>query len=256
MPESYYRDDTVTLYHGDLQDILPALVADGLTADLCLTDPPYGETSHAWDRWPDSWPALVSEATRSMWCFGSLRMFFDRNAEFTASGWKMSHGVIWEKANGSGFTTDKFRGVHEQIVHWYQGPWGTIHHDVPRIAYSGPNKSARGRESRTSHTGAIGAHTYIDDGTRLMRSVLYAPAPRKKGGHPTEKPIGGLLDPLVKYGCPGGGLVLDPFAGSGSTLDAARLAGRRAIGIEGREDYCEMAASRLANLTLDFGDAA
>jgi site-specific DNA-methyltransferase (adenine-specific) len=67
--------------------------------------------------------------------------------------------------------------------------------------------------------------------------------------HPTEKPIG-LLDPLIRYACPVGGLVLDPFAGSGSTLDAARQAGRRAIGIEGHEPYAERAALRLSQATL------
>jgi site-specific DNA-methyltransferase (adenine-specific) len=69
------------------------------------------------------------------------------------------------------------------------------------------------------------------------------------GWHPTEKPLG-ILDPLIRYACPPGGLVLDPFAGSGSTLDAARQSGRRAIGIEGREDYCEAAVRRLSALTL------
>ncbi|MER6092488.1 DNA-methyltransferase [Streptomyces bluensis] len=252
MPEHYYRDDTVTLYHGDAREILPAL---GLTADLLIVDPPYAETSLEWDVWPTGWPQLASEVSRSMWCFGSLRMFFDRGPEFTDAGWKMSHNVVWEKANGSGFTTDRFRGVHEHVVHWYQGPWADIHHDVPKTSYSGPNKSARGKLSQTTHTGAIGAHTYTDDGTRLMRSVLYAAAPRK-GGHPTEKPVNGLLDPLIRYGCPVGGMVVDPFAGSGAALDAARLAGRRAIGIEGREDYCDSIAQRLSCLTFDFGGAA
>lgn len=253
LPEPYYRDDTVTLYHGDARDILPHL---GITADLLIVDPPYGETSLDWDVWPDGWPTLASETARSMWCFGSLRMFFERQHEFTQAGWKMSHGIVWEKANGSGFATDRFRGVHEHVVHWYQGPWGDIHHEVPKTSYSGPNKSARGKLSQTTHTGAIGAHTYVDDGTRLMRSVLYAPPPRTKGGHPTEKPINGLLDPLIRYGCPAGGLVVDPFAGSGAALDAARLAGRRAIGIEGRKDYCEAIKQRLSLLAFDFGGAA
>jgi site-specific DNA-methyltransferase (adenine-specific) len=81
-----------------------------------------------------------------------------------------------------------------------------------------------------------------------MRSVLDAPSVRG-GWHPTEKPLG-ILDPLVRYACSPGGLVLDPFAGSGSTLDAARRTGRPAIGIEGREDYCDRIARRLSALTL------
>lgn len=71
----YYSDDRVQLFHGDCRQVLPAL---GLIVDLVLADPPYGETSLAWDRWPDGWPAVVAGVSRSMWCFGSLRMFLDR----------------------------------------------------------------------------------------------------------------------------------------------------------------------------------
>jgi site-specific DNA-methyltransferase (adenine-specific) len=63
--------------------------------------------------------------------------------------------------------------------------------------------------------------------------------------HPTEKPLG-ILAPLIAYSCPPGGAVLDPFAGSGSTLEAARASGRHAIGIEADERYCEVAARRLS----------
>ncbi len=59
----------------------------------------------------------------------------------------------------------------------------------------------------------------------------------------TQKPVG-ILTPLIEYGCPPGGLVLDPFMGSGSTLIAARDSGRRAIGIDIREGQCEIAARR------------
>lgn len=244
--QHYYADDTVTLYHGDMRELLPAL---SLQADLIVTDPPYGVTALAWDRWPHAWAALAAQAAPSMWCFGSMRMYLQHGAEFTSAGWQMSHDVTWEKANGSGFATDRFRGVHEHAIHWYRGPWSAIHHDVPRVPHQGPDKSARARASRTAHTGTIGAHHYVDNGTRLARSVLRAPAVRGQGRHPTEKPLE-LLDPLIRYGCPDAGLVLDPFAGSGSTLDAARQASRRAIGIEANEVYCEAAARRLQQATL------
>lgn len=245
MPEPYYVDDHVVLYLGDMREVLPAL---GLQADLVCTDPPYAETSLAWDRWPNGWPSLAAQAASSMWCFGSMRMLLDRRTDFHE--WKLSQDVIWEKSNGSGFARDRFRRVHEIATHWYRGDWRDIHHETPRTAYTGPDKSARGRDSRTPHTGAIGAHTYVDDGTRLARSVVKAGAVRFHRRHPTEKPVE-LLTPLIQYACPVGGLVLDPFAGSGSTLDAARSVGRRAIGIEADERFCEAAASRLAVLTLE-----
>jgi len=248
--EAYYEDDTVQLYLGDMREILPAL---GITADLIVADPPYQSTSLGWDVWPDGWPTLAATAASSMWCFGSMRMFLDRAGEFT--DWKLSQDVVWEKRNGSGFARDRFRRVHEHVTHWYRGDWRGIHHDTPRTAYRGPDKSARGRDSRTPHTGKIGAHTYVDDGTRLARSVIQAASVRYQRRHPTEKPVE-ILDQLIRYACPEGGLVIDPFAGSGSTLDAAQAAGRRAIGIEAREDYCEAAALRLAAIPLTLAGGA
>lgn len=67
--------------------------------------------------------------------------------------------------------------------------------------------------------------------------------------HPTEKPIGILL-PLISYSAPPDGLVLDPFGGSGAVLDAARQSGRRAVGIEADETYCDAIATRLSQAVL------
>lgn len=239
----YYADEAVTLYHGDSVELLPAL---GVQADCIVADPPYGETSLPWDQWPAGWLYAAADVTRSLWCFGSLRMFLAHAGEF--SGWKLSQDVIWEKANGTGFAADRFKRVHETVTHWYRGDWSDVYHEVPRMVYTGPDKHARGRWSRTPHTGEIGSHYYEDDGTRLERSVQFKASVRG-GLHPTEKP-GKLLHLLITYTCPPGGLVIDPFTGSGSTLDAARASGRRAIGIEADERYCELAARRLSQMTF------
>jgi site-specific DNA-methyltransferase (adenine-specific) len=243
----YWEDPEagIALYHGDMRDVLPAL---DVKADLILADPPYSETSLEWDRWPDGWPTLAAGVASSMWCFGSMRMFLDRRDEFT--GWKLSQDVVWEKHNGSGFATDRFRRVHETATHWYRGDWASVHHDVPRFPteFDPRDRSVSASAARVPHTGAIGAHRYEDDGLRLARSVQRVPSVRG-GLHPTEKPLS-LLERMIRYACPEGGLVVDPFAGSGSTLDAARQAGRRAIGIEAREDYCEAIIRRLSALTL------
>lgn len=244
--DAYWEDTDsgIALYLGDMREILPAL---NVHVDCVVTDPPYAETSLAWDRWPDGWTALAATVTSSMWCFGSMRMFLDRRDEF--EGWRLSQDVIWEKANGTGFATDRFKRVHEVATHWYRGDWRAVHHDAPRVAYTGPDKHARARyDNRAAHAGAIKAATYEDDGTRLMRSVIKVKSVRG-GIHETEKPLG-IIDPLIRYACPPGGLVVDPFAGSGSTLDAARQAGCRAIGIEAHEPYAEAAARRLSALIL------
>lgn len=230
MSEPYWTDGTCSLYLGDCREILPAL---DVAADLVVADPPYGETALVWDRWVTGWPNTVAGVARSLWCFGSLRMFLDRRDEF--DGWKLSQDLIVEKSNGAGAVTDRFRRVHEHALHWYRGPWRDIHHDVPRVA-APPDKIARNggtaRRTYADHLGTYGtAQAWTDNGTRLMRSVLKVKSMRGRAVHPTEKAVDGLLEHLVTYACPPGGLVVDPFAGSGSTLDAARRKGRRAAAV-------------------------
>jgi site-specific DNA-methyltransferase (adenine-specific) len=256
------REAGLALYLGDMREILPAL---GVQADLIIADPPYGETALAWDRWPIGWLKVAAAHSNAMWCFGSQRMFFDHLDEFKAADWKLSQDVIghdedgdpivgdvnivWEKHNGTGFAKDRFRRVHEHVLHWYRGPWSGIHQAVPRVpAIYDPKGRVRSRQDRAAHLGALGDAVYVDDGLRLMRSVIKVGSVRG-GIHKTQKPES-LLLPLIRYACPPGGLIVDPFAGSGSTLDAARQSGRRAIGIEAHEPYAEAAARRLSALTL------
>jgi len=238
MAEPYYSDSAVTLYLGRMEDVLPELGE----FDACVTDPPYVETSLAWDRWPDGWPTVVAEHTRSMWCFGSMRMFLDRRDEFNS--WRLSQDVVWEKHNGTGFAADRFKRVHEHALHFYRGAWSAVHHNTPRVTVARRTKGNAGR-GRETHTGKIRSATWTDDGTRLVRSVIKAASMWRRGAvHPTQKPTE-VLAPLIEYAVPDGGLVLDPFAGSGSTLLTARQRGRQAVGIEANEEYAERAAAQL-----------
>lgn len=250
MSEPYYTDEHVQLFHGDFQDVLPGL---DVMADAIVTDPPYGETSLDWDVWPAGWPSIAAQYARSLWCFGSMRMFLDQRDEFAA--WKFSQDIVWEKHNGSGFAADRFKRVHEHALHWYREDWSTVHHKTPRIAGGDGSKSVR-RNPPPPHTGEIGAYSYIDDGLRLMRSVQRVHSMQGRSPiNETEKPTG-ILEPLIEYAVPRGGLVLDLFAGSGSTGAAARAIGRRAVLIEKRESQCEAAARRLSQGVLDLGSAS
>lgn len=260
-PAPLYDDGQVQLYCGDMREVLPAL---DITPDCVVADPPYEQTRLAWDAWPDGWLAAAAAASTSMWCWLPIRQFAAppfRGQEFYAAGWTLSHDVeaewdhvVWEKHNGSHFATDRFRRVHEVATHWYRGAWGDIHHEVPRVPHDGPWRGTR-RAARAGHfLGRNNGHDrpWLDDGTRLLRSVMRAHSMKGVGIHPTEKPVS-VLQPLVEYACPPGGLVLDPFAGSGSAGDAARLTGRRAVLIEANERYCELIARRLSQDVLPIG---
>lgn len=247
--EHYWADDTVTLYCGDMRELLPALA---LQVDCVIADPPYGETSLPWDRWQDGWPTVVSECCSSMWCFGSMRLFLDYAGQF--SGWHLSQDLVWRKPNGTGMATDRFRRIHEHATHWYRGRWSDIHHQVPRVPRTGPNKGTVHRRNQPAHTGTISEGCWVDDGTRLMTSVIDAPSMWRASIRDTEKPVA-LLQPLLQYACPPGGLVCDPFAGSGSTAEAARLSGRRAVLIEADEAACEAIARRLSQSALPLESA-
>jgi site-specific DNA-methyltransferase (adenine-specific) len=256
----YYDDGQVSLFLGDCRVVLPAL---GVTADCVIADAPYESTSLGWDRWPEGWLEAATVVTRSMWCFLPLRQFAEppfRGMEFRAAGWRLSQDIeaehaVWEKHNGSSFHADRFKRVHEIACHWYRGDWASVYHEVP-VTADATARTVR-RKQRPPHMGHIEAGSYesADGGPRLMRSVIRIRSMHGRAIHESEKPVG-LLDPMIAYACPPGGLVIDPFAGSCSTLDAARCSGRRAIGIELREACAEAAARRLSQGALDFGDGA
>ena len=239
----YYESEGITIYHGDCREVLPTIQR----FDLAVCDPPYGETSLEWDRRVDGWLNLLSVA--QLWCFGSLRLFMSTPFD----GWRHIQEVIWEKHNGSNFHADRFRRVHEIVAHFVseRATWGQVY-KAPVHTMDATARSVR-RKQRPPHTGHIerGSYTSRDGGPRLMRSVLRVRSCHGEAEHPTQKPLG-IIEPLIAYSCPAMGVVVDPFAGSGSTLVAAKNLGRRAIGIEVEERYCEVAARRLSQRVLDL----
>lgn len=255
MSEPYWFGEGVQLWLGDCREVLPSL---GLQADACVTDPPYGETASTWDQWPDGWVQAVSGAlpeSAALWCFGSARMFLDHHGDF--DGWRYYQEALWIKRNGSGpGQKDRLIRIHEWAYQWYRGRWSDLHHEWERERTTANKGTVRKPSRSAEHQREGRATTWQDDGTRQPRSVTYlieAPSVRYQKRHPDEKPMA-AVEPLVRECTPPGGLVLDPFAGSGTTLLAAVQSGRRAIGVEGSEKYCEAIATRLSQLT--FGETA
>jgi site-specific DNA-methyltransferase (adenine-specific) len=247
----------MTVLTGDCRIVMPPFGP----FDLIVADPPYGDTSLAWDRRVDGWLPLARAALRpsgSLWVFGSLRSFMATATAFDGSGLRYAQEIVWEKQNGSGFQADRFKRVHELIVQFTRAdaPWSAVYNDVQTTA-DATARTVR-RKKRPPHTGHIDAGTYRseDGGPRLMRSVIYGRNCHGRAIHPTEKPVA-LLDILVRTSCPDGGLVGDWFAGSGAAGEACRLAGRRYLGCEIDPAMAVKARARLAAL-LPFpmgGDA-
>ena len=247
MTTPFYADEWVSLYLGDWRE----LIAPDFRADLLCTDPPYGETSLDWDRWPDGWPELAARHSDAMWCFGSMRMFLDRRDEFAA--WKLSQDVVWEKNTTMFNLGDRFSRCHEHALHWYRGQWSAIHHEPPRVPAETRKAGDFVRSSGGEIYGGLGMNRRQIDGLAFQRSVMRSRSVRDVA--PTQKPTP-LLEMLITYGCPPGGVVLDLFAGSCSTGVAAKSTGRRAVLFEKREAQCELAARRLSQDVLDFGEPA
>lgn len=248
-PKPFYEDETVTIYHGDCREILPAL---SISVDAVIADPPYGDTSLGWDKRVDGWLDAIDAP--QIWCFGSMRFWLEHGGEnFKSAGWSYGQEVIWEKHNGSGFAADRFKRVHEIPIHFYRGRWSDLYLDPP-VEHGHRRVRAGRRRNGTPHTGEVGASSY-DSTDRLMRSVIRVRSEHGRAFHPTQKPTG-ILTPLITYSAPPGGLILDPTMGSGSALVAARMVGRRAVGIEEDERYCEIAVERLGQAELDLGAAA
>lgn len=239
---------------GDCRELM-AKMPEGI-ADACITDPPYGDTSLAWDQRCDGWIAGVARVLKpaaSIWVFGSMRFIATLFDEMNAAGFKYAQDIVWEKQNGSGFHADRFRRVHEHAVQFYRGAWGDVHKE-PQFTNDARAKTVR-RKTRPTHTGHIESGHYVseDGGPRLVRSVIDVANEHGRALHPTQKPLG-ILAPLIRYSVPPGGIVIDPFMGSGSTGIAASQLGRNFVGFELKPDYQPLLAERQrqGGLTLEF----
>jgi site-specific DNA-methyltransferase (adenine-specific) len=247
---------TVRIISGDCRDVLKAFEPG--TFDCCIADPPYSDTSLAWDRECKGWIEAVARVLKpngSVWVFGSFRSLVPIFYQMAANGFRYSQDVVWEKQNGTGFHADRFRRVHEHAVMFYRGAWADVYH-APQIVMGGTKKTVR-KKRRPAHTGHIDATPYVsvDGGPRLRTSVIYCANEHGRAIHPTQKPVE-LILPLLRYSCPPGGLALSPFAGSGTDCIAARIAERRMVGIEIDPQMALDASFRIASDAPLFSEIA
>lgn len=234
----YYEQDGITIYHGDALDIVPTLDAE---IACVLTDPPYASGARTEAAKPSSgamlrgqrWAAKPIENDQMttagfVWLIRQLAMdmrpmLIDGGAILSFIDWRQWPNLVGAlesanlRVNGMVVWDKKsyglgngFRVQHELICYASKGS--------PRIIDRGvPNVIACARDSN-------------DD-------------------HPSPKPVE-LIQKLLPVVTDRGDLVLDPFMGAGSTLRAAYNLGRRGIGIETEERYCEIAARRLQQSVL------
>lgn len=226
----YYDQDGVTIYHGDCRDVLPLL---GET-DLLITDPPYG---------------IEYRSNRGNSHHGNPRLVGDDSSLDVAECVRLAlrklrhgrHFYIFSPLDLDGLTTGATSELIWDKEHLGMGdlslPWASSHERITFGVWS-PFPSQKG-------TGSLSA--------RLRRgSVIRVPTDNMARGakhHPTAKPVL-LIRQLIESSSQIGETVLDPFMGAGSTLIAAQLEGRKAIGIEIEERYCEIAAGRLTQGVL------
>jgi site-specific DNA-methyltransferase (adenine-specific) len=246
MLKPYYEDAACIIYHGDCLDVLPLLGA----VDHVITDPPYEAEAHGLQRRTptgtrprhgrskgayrlDSQPTVKPIGFKPMttvlrdgvssllsprrWCLTFCQIE-------AAQTWRRSYErrlrymrtCIWVKPDGQPQLTG----------------------DRPGMGYETLLAMHASGRSRWNGGGRHGVFQFTVSSSR--GSGL---------GHPTTKPLA-LMKELVALFTDPGELILDPFMGSGTTLRAAKDLGRRAIGVEINERYCEIAAKRLQQEVL------
>lgn len=217
-PAPYYSDELVTLYHGNAADLLPLMSR----ADVVVMDPPF-------DKWADT---LRVDAETVI----AFTTWHHRDKVELLYG-KPRVELIWAFDDGRWVSHNLPRITHETILVY--GATGSAY--VGAITDGVARRKGRGCVGRTEMNDRV----YVPHDRKALGSVLSFPRDVSTGVW--RKPLP-LIARLLEW-C-GGASVLDPFAGSGTTLVAAKTLGRKAVGIEIDEATCEVAANRCRQETL------
>jgi DNA modification methylase len=218
LPAPFYQDDSCTIYNADCRNILPLLPR----FDLLLTDPPYGIGEKWADESVEGWSQCKS---------GAGRLF--------------SSGEKWDAEPVEMKDIERMMACAVNSIIW----GGNYYPMTPSRCWLIWDKMQKHSGSEAEMAWAT-----MELPVRVFRmSRLEAYCGRDKKVHPTQKPLG-LIQWCLGF-FPNAQTILDPFMGSGTTLVATKLEGRKAVGIEISEKYCELAANRLRQKVLNFEEA-
>ena len=228
MIEPYYQDESVTLYHGDCREVLPSIEE---AYDVVAMDPPYssggfqesGKSSGSIGTRSNDVIVMDNLSTRGYERLMRevMRHLNQADEIFVFTDWRMWISTF-DAIEGAGWRVRNML-VWDKVQMGMGLPWRNQHE---LIAYGKrtPAKMMDGKRGNVIQSKRTG-----------------------NANQPTEKPSGLMANLLSKTS---GECVIDPFAGSGTTLVAAKECGLRAIGIEMEERHCETAARRLAQGVL------
>jgi hypothetical protein len=249
----YYEDAAVTLYHGDCRDVLPTLGA----VDHVITDPPYDEHTHTRQRRGSSAPGRGKQFGLS-----SNAISMERHVGFGFIGAGEMHFAATEFQRLARRWVLVFCAMEQQaswkaaltlcgLEHVRFGIW---HKPGATPQFSGDRPGSVCEAIEIAHR--PGRKTWNGGGRFAHWTVPIVKAQTGERCHPTQKPEA-LMEALITDFTDPGDVVLDAYAGSGSTGVAAKRLGRRAILIERDEAHAETSVKRLSQGALDlFGQSA
>lgn len=226
----YYEQDGITIFHADCRDVLPTLEP----VDLVLTDPPYEKEAHTPMKRTRS--VIEARSAEESMPFAAiteeLRGWITDDLATICNGWSL----VFCQAEAVGKYSEMFGSMYRRPMVWVKPD------SAPQFTGDRP---AMGYESIIAAWCGNGRSEWNGGG---RRGVFTENGSNHVSDHPTEKPVI-LIRKLIELFWLQG-TILDPFMGSGTTLRAAKDLGRKAVGIEIEERYCEIAANRMAQGVL------
>lgn len=262
---------------GDAADLLPRLPRESV--DLFFTSPPYADARAYSPIHPDRYvewflpmARAMLTATRPTGSFilniknrvagsGALKgqrhpYVYELVLALQHMGWRWTETYIWTKPNAvPGRFGPRTKDAFEYVYHFAKGPKPFFNLDAIRVPYKADSAEIRrrkadklGRRTTEAGFGRDRTKTYLnggaDPGNVIAVSQTYN---QHKGVAHTAAMPEGLAEFFVKAASPAGGIVIDPFLGSGTTVVMARRLGRRSGGFELHERYVEETLRRIAS---------